>query len=171
LAESGVDLLYAPTFASADELCGVSAAMAETGLPYVVAPVLNGDGSMPDGTRLATLIERLDAAPHAAPLHVMIGCVHAGAVATTLSASDATRFARVAGLKANASALPPAELDRLDHVEADSPAEFARQLVELHRTHGLKVLGGCCGTDDRHIRAVATLLHCSAETSTNYEEC
>lgn len=158
LADAGVDLLYAPTFASANELRGVAAAMAATGLPYVVAPVLGSDGRMPDGTTLDAMIAMLDDAPHAPPVHVMIGCVHAGTVDTTLATSAAPSRRRLAGVKANASALPPEQLDRLDHVEADTPAEFARQLLSLHRSHGLKILGGCCGTDDRHIRAVADAL-------------
>jgi homocysteine S-methyltransferase len=65
---------------------------------------------------------------------------------------------RAIGLFANASALSPEELDGRDEVDASEPAPFAAELIATGRAHGLSILGGCCGTDDGHLRAVATLL-------------
>jgi homocysteine S-methyltransferase len=51
--------------------------------------------------------------------------------------------------------LSPEELVRLDHPEGDDPDLFAAEMWSLHEDFGLRILGGCCGTDDRHIRALA----------------
>ena len=96
LAGLGVDLLYAPTFASIEELVGVAQAMSATGVPYVVAPVLDLEGTLPDGTRLEAAVARVDTETTSPPLHYMIGCVHP----THFPASVPRE--RVAGLKANA---------------------------------------------------------------------
>ena len=161
LAGLGVDLLYAPTFASADELRGVAGAMAVTGLPYVLAPVIDAGGVLLDGVPLADAIGRIDAEVAPRPLHYLIGCVHP----TTLRKAwhhrpklPETVAERVVGLKANASNLPPDQLDKLDHLEEGRPENFADLMLGLHRDYGLRVLGGCCGTDDRHIRAIADRL-------------
>jgi S-methylmethionine-dependent homocysteine/selenocysteine methylase len=158
LATLGVDLLYAPTFASAAELRGVATAMAATGLPYALAPVIDADDALLDGTPLADAIRRIDAEVRPRPLHYLIGCVYP----TTFRAArqhDRTLPAdiagRVIGLKANASNLPPDQLDKLDHLEEGRPEVFAELMLGLRRDYGLQVLGGCCGTDDRHIRAIA----------------
>jgi S-methylmethionine-dependent homocysteine/selenocysteine methylase len=154
LAASGVDLLYAPTFAGAQELLGVARACAATGLPYVLAPVIEADGRLPDGTPLRDAVAGIDAGVAPGPLHFLVGCVHP----TRLSAATATpawpTSDRVVGLKANASTLPPDELDKLDHLDEGKPEVFAALMAGLH-AGGLRVLGGCCGTSDRHIRALA----------------
>jgi S-methylmethionine-dependent homocysteine/selenocysteine methylase len=159
LAACGVDLLYAPTFACASELIGVAQAMASTGLPYVLAPVLGEDGRLPDGTALADAIDAVDAAVVPRPLHVMVGCVHPSRVqAIAASGSAGALPDRVAGIKANASTLPPDQLDKLGRLDEGDCQLFARQMTALRRDHGLRVLGGCCGTNDRHIAALAALL-------------
>ena len=134
LAELGVDLLYAPTFASAAELRGIAGAMAATGLPYALAPVIDADGVLLDGTPLRDVIGRIDAEVAPRPLHYLIGCVHP----TTLRRAwqhdaklpeDVAR--RVVGLKANASNLPPDQLDKLDHLEEGRPEHFADLMLGL----------------------------------------
>jgi S-methylmethionine-dependent homocysteine/selenocysteine methylase len=95
------------------------------------------------------------------PLRYLIGCVHP----TRLSEAFAYDVAslekvapRIAGLKANASTLPPDQLDTLDHLNEGSAAEFADDMMALRHAHGFGILGGCCGTSDRHIRALAAKL-------------
>ncbi len=155
LAESGVDFLYAPTFPAVEEALGVSAAMGESGLPHVVSFVLGRDGLVLDGTPLHAAIERVDA--EASPLFYSISCVHTSVVARALRDEAASELVgrRLLELKANASASSTGELVRLDHLEGDDPERFAAGMWEIHREFGLRVLGGCCGTDDRHIRALA----------------
>jgi S-methylmethionine-dependent homocysteine/selenocysteine methylase len=135
--------------------------MAATGLPYALAPVIDANDALLDGTPLADAIRRIDAEVTPPPLHYLIGCVHP----TTFRAArrhDRTLphdiAGRLIGLKANASNLPPDQLDKLDHLEEGKPERFAELMLDLRRDYGLQVLGGCCGTDDRHIRAIASRL-------------
>jgi homocysteine S-methyltransferase len=65
---------------------------------------------------------------------------------------------RVIGLKANGSAEPPTSLDQARSVRSDLPTDWALGMVQLHELFGLRVLGGCCGTDSRHILALALAL-------------
>ncbi len=158
LAQSGVDFLYAPTFPAVEEALGVSMAMGATGLPYVVSFVLERDGRVLDGTSLHAAIERIDAAASPAPLFYSISCVHPSIIAMALrgeSVFSELVARRLNEFKANASPLSTEELVRLDHPEGDDPDLFATEMWALHQDFGLRVLGGCCGTDDRHMRALA----------------
>lgn len=158
LARSGVDFLYAPTFPAVEEALGAAMAMGDTGLPYVVSFVLERDGRVLDGTPLHEAIERIDAAASPAPLFYSISCVHPSIAAAALR--DEAVFSdlvarRLNEFKANASPLSPEELVKLDHPEGDDPERFAAEMWGIHEDFGLRVLGGCCGTDDRHVRALA----------------
>jgi homocysteine S-methyltransferase len=62
---------------------------------------------------------------------------------------------RIRGLRANASTMSHAELDEADELDAGDPADLARRYGELRqRLPNLNVVGGCCGTDHRHIREI-----------------
>jgi S-methylmethionine-dependent homocysteine/selenocysteine methylase len=160
LAAAGVDLLYAPTFPSFAELCGVAAAMADTGLPYALAPMLDPGGCMLDGTLLVDAIDRIDGTVAAKPDFYMIGCLYPTHARSALEAARAQRsstVARVRGLKANASPLSPEELDRIGRLSAAPPARFAHDLWECAREFDLRLLGGCCGTDQRDLAEIVAL--------------
>jgi S-methylmethionine-dependent homocysteine/selenocysteine methylase len=158
LAELNVDLLYAPTFPAFSELSGVARAMAATGCPFVLAPMLHPDGAMLDRTPLADAIARIDAEISPAPRYYMIGCLyptHAQTALQALGAAEPSLVRRVRGLKANASPLPPEELDKLNHLAAIDVQIWARDELTCAREFNLAILGGCCGTDERHIEALA----------------
>ena len=158
LAERNVDLLYAPTFPALSELYGVARAMAQTGRPYVLAPMLHPDGTMLDGTALAEAIASIDAGVSPAPQHYIIGCLYPTHAQSALRAMRAARpdiVARVRGLKANASPLSPEELDKLDHLAATDCQTWAQDEIACAREFDLTILGGCCGTDQRYIEALA----------------
>ena len=158
LARSGVDVLYAPTFPAFEELLGAAEALAQTGLPYALAPMLAPDGRMMDGTPLGEAIARIDSEVSRAPEHYTIGCLYPTHAASALEATRAAYPAhvrRVRGLKANASPLSAEELDKLGRVDAEPVKTFARDEISCAREFGLDILGGCCGTDQRYIAAVA----------------
>jgi homocysteine S-methyltransferase len=155
LASAGVDFLFAATFPAVTEARGVARAMATTGLPYVVSLVLGRDGRVLDGATLGEAIEAIDAAADPQPAHISISCVHTSVAGPALESLE--RRERLLELKANGSPLPTTELVELDHPAADPPEVFAERMWELHDRFGLRVLGGCCGTDDRHIAALADL--------------
>jgi len=159
LAEDGVDLLFAPTFPAVDEALGAAMAMAATGLPHVVSFVLDEAGAVLDGTVLTDAVERIDRAVSPAPLYYSISCVYPTVAARAL---DEARSERIVELKANGSPLHTNELVRLDHLESTAPEELAALLWSLHTAHPeLRVIGGCCGTDDRHMRALGRLMAAS----------
>ena len=161
LAEAGVDLLYAPTFPAAAEALGVARAMAEAGLPYVVSPIIDGRGTLLDGTPLAEVIARIDGAVTPRPAYYTVSCVHPSVLHEALRADERLRRLagdRLLGIKANASTKSPEERVALGHLDAEAPERLADEIVALREEFGLKVLGGCCGTDHRHIEALARRL-------------
>ena len=124
----------------------------------MVSFVLGRDGRVLDGTSLHAAVERIDGAASPVPLFYSISCVHPSIAAGVLrgeAASSDLVARRLRELKANASPLSPEELVRLDHPEGDDPERFADEMWGIHEDFGLRVLGGCCGTDDRHMRALA----------------
>jgi len=63
---------------------------------------------------------------------------------------------RLRGIRANASTLSHAELDVMTVLDAGDPPALAESYHWLRaRLPHLTVLGGCCGTDQRHIAAIA----------------
>jgi methionine synthase I (cobalamin-dependent) len=88
----------------------------------------------------------------------MIGCLYPTHARTALQALRAARpdlAKRVRGLKANASALSPEELDKLNHLAGTDVQVWARDELACAREFDLGILGGCCGTDERYIDALA----------------
>ena len=158
LAGLDVDLLYAPTFPAFSELSGVARAMAETDRPYALAPMLHPNGTMLDGTPLAEAITRIDAEISPIPRHYMIGCLYPTHAQTALRALRLARpdlVERVRGLKANASPLGPEELDKLNHLAGTDVQIWARDELACASEFDLVILGGCCGTDERYLDALA----------------
>jgi homocysteine S-methyltransferase len=158
LAQAGADFLFAATFPAVGEAIGVCRAMGATGLPSVVSWVLDGDGRVLDGTPLAEAVAQVDAVTDPAPLMHSLSCIHPTVAAHALAGAGPAARGRILECKANASTLPTAELVHLDHLEGDDAATFAAAMAGLRTDHGLRVLGGCCGTDAAHIRALAALL-------------
>ena len=155
LADAGADFLFAATFPAVDEAIGACEAMGETGMVTVLSFVLDGDGCVLDGTPLAEAVDRVDQV--AAPAWFSLSCIHPTVAHRALAAGgDATR--RVREVKANASTLTPDQLVHQDHPVGDAPTEWADAMGALRRDFGVPVLGGCCGTDDRHIERLAGLL-------------
>ncbi len=158
LAEAGADFLFAATFPAVGEAIGAATAMAATGLPFVVSFVLDESGRVLDGTPLGQAIQEVDSGT--APTFFSLSCVHPTVAARALEscASRPDIAARIKEVKANGSVLSPAELVALDHPEADPPDDFARLMNDLRERYAIPVVGGCCGTTDAHMRALAGLL-------------
>ncbi|MQA76206.1 MAG: hypothetical protein GEU88_18055 [Solirubrobacterales bacterium] len=153
MVAAGVDFLFAATFPAVDEAIGAGAAMADTAAPFVVSLVLDREGRVLDGTPLEAAVVRIDAALDRAPALLSLSCVHPSVAALALSTGGVGE--RIGEVKANGSILPTSELVKLDHAEADPPARFADEMWALRERFGVGVLGGCCGTDERHIAALA----------------
>ena len=156
LETAGVDVLIAGTLPNAEEALGISRALAASTLPYIVGVVVRADGTLLDETPLRDFVERVDHGTRRPPLGYALNCVHPTIADEALAAQPIGD--RAIGLFAHASALTPEELDGRDELDASTPEAFAVELIATGQTHGLSILGGCCGTDASHLRAVAALL-------------
>jgi homocysteine S-methyltransferase len=158
LAEAGVDFLLAATLPALSEATGLALALAATGKPYIVSFVVRPEGTLLDSTPLKEAIASMDATVSPRPLAYLVNCTHASifraALLHELNSSSLVRK-RVIGLLANTAALNPEELDNSAALVEEEPETFGRSVAALHRELGMKILGGCCGTDDRHIRSLA----------------
>jgi len=171
LAEAGVDFLLAATLPALSEATGLAKALAATGKPYIISFVFRSEGTMLDGTPLKDAISIIDAAINPKPIVYMANCTHASifkAAITHDSHSSATVRKRVAGLFANTAALEPEELDNSEELVEEDPLAFSQSVAELHAQLGMKILGGCCGTDERHIDNLAKRLARQVGTSFSF---
>ncbi|MGH7908431.1 MAG: homocysteine S-methyltransferase family protein [Thermodesulfobacteriota bacterium] len=161
LTQAGVDLLFAPTFPSAYELYCVAKAMAASGLPYVLSPIIRSDGKLLDGTSFNEMISHLDKSVSPRPAYYTISCVHPSVRRKAFlvqKQQPSEQIQRIRGIKANTSIRTPEELASLHKLDTEEPEIFANELMELRKEFGFKILGGCCGTDDRHINSIASKL-------------
>jgi len=98
-------------------------------------------------------IDAVDAATDGAVDAFMLNCAHPTHFADALPEGDARR--RIRGLRANASTRSHAELDEANELDSGDPSDLAKRYVALRRDlPELEVLGGCCGTDVRHVTAI-----------------
>ncbi len=155
LADTAADLAAAITITYAEEAIGVVRAAGKVGLPSVISFTLETDGCLPSGQALGAAIEQVDAATDGACAYFMINCAHPSHFAGSLDGGDTVRE-RVRGLRANASTRSHAELDAAEDLDEGDPADLGARYVGLRAAlPNLTVLGGCCGTDIRHVRAIA----------------
>lgn len=151
LIGTAVDLVIAYTFNKPDEAAGCVLAAKALGLPIIVSFVVETDGKLDDGTPLDGAIARVDTATDAAPLFYMVNCAHPSHFSSVL-----TGHPRLRGAIANASKCSHAELDGSETLDDGDPNALGREIAELVRqSPALCVLGGCCGTDMRHLDRIA----------------
>jgi homocysteine S-methyltransferase len=155
MAESGVDLVSALTMGYVEEAIGIATAARRHDVPVVISFTLETDGRLPSGTTLGDAIESTDAATGGYPLHYMINCAHPTHFDHALE-PGASWAERIGGLRANASTLSHAELDEMVELDEGDRHDLAERYVGLRPLlPALRVLGGCCGTDDSHVEAIA----------------
>jgi S-methylmethionine-dependent homocysteine/selenocysteine methylase len=153
-APTAADLVTAVTMTYADEAVGVVRAARAAGLPVVISFTVETDGRLPSGQSLREAIEEVDARTDGGVAYFMVNCAHPSHFEDVL-APRARWTSRIRGLRANASRMSHAELDEADELDAGDPDELAADYVALRAgLPELCVLGGCCGTDHRHIFAL-----------------
>lgn len=155
LASAGVDMLTAITMTNIPEAIGVTRAARALQAPVAISFTVETDGRLPTGELLADAVMEVDRASDEFPAYYMINCAHPTHFASSLD-DGAAWTARIRGVRANASRCSHAELDAMTELDTGDPAELAalhRQLRE--RFPHINVLGGCCGTDLRHVSAIA----------------
>lgn len=151
LAEAGADVVTALTLTTAAEATGVVLAAREAGVPVAVSFTLETDGRLPDGTSLADAVTRVDAT--APPDYYLVNCAHPTHVIRALDGGPWSR--RIRGTRVNASTMSHAELDAAEVLDDGDPIRLATEQALLsQRLPELRIVGGCCGTDVRHVAAM-----------------
>ena len=150
-AAAGADLAAAYTMTGPDEALGIATAANELRLPIAISFTVETDGRLPDDTSLAAAIQQVDA--NADVAYFGINCAHPTHIALALSDEPWTH--RIGALLPNASTRTHAELDAMDELDEGDPVQLAVDVEELRRRlPSVAVVGGCCGTDPRHVAAM-----------------
>jgi homocysteine S-methyltransferase len=153
LSDAGAESITALTLSYPEEATGVVQAAAAIGVPVVASFTVETDGRLPDGTSVAEAVERVDAATGGAAEFFMINCAHPTHISAGLDGAAA--LGRIGGLRVNASALSHAELDEAEELDEGEPVQLARDNASLRkRLPSVRLLGGCCGTDHRHVAEI-----------------
>lgn len=156
-AGEGVDMVSAVTISSTGEAIGIATAARKAGVPVVLSFTVETNGRLISGMTLAEAIAQTDAATGGYPAWYGINCAHPDHFGPVLQGDF---VARIGMLRANASRLSHAELDDAVALDDGNPDELAQDYRRLlAQMPGLRVLGGCCGTDLRHVSAIGHLCH------------
>lgn len=153
-AAAGVEMVAGYTLSYVEEAIGMVRAAGAAGLSVSISFTVETDGRLPSGEPLAEAVERLDAETGAAAEYLMVNCAHPTHFAAELE-SGGEWVGRIGGVRANASRRSHAELNEADDLDSGDPEEMGREYAALAPSlPDLRVLGGCCGTDHRHLARI-----------------
>lgn len=153
-AETGADMVAAYTLTNIDEAIGIARAARARAMPCAISFTLETDGRLVTGKTLQEAIETVDGETGAYPAYYLINCAHPTHFETALAAGEPW-MKRILGAKANASTKSHAELDESTTLDAGDPVDLGhRYRVLRQRFPSMRILGGCCGTDHRHVAAI-----------------
>jgi S-methylmethionine-dependent homocysteine/selenocysteine methylase len=152
--ETEADMVSAITMNTVNEAIGIARAARAHGMPCVVSFTVETDGRLADGTSLRAAIEATEEATGASPAYYMINCAHPSHFEHALARGEAW-VKRIQGIRANASAKSHEELDNSTELDPGDPVDLSQRYRRLAGSFPqVRVLGGCCGTDHRHIKAI-----------------
>lgn len=156
-ADTKADMIGAFTMTNINEAIGIARAARRHGIPAMISFTLETDGRLPTGQKLKDAIEAVDEATENGPAYYMINCAHPTHFESALTGEDSW-LSRLRGIRANASKRSHAKLNEAPDLDAGNPEELGVQYRQLRRRFPqLTVLGGCCGTDHRHIGAIGSV--------------
>src|SRR5512132_1649104 len=155
-ATTAADMVTAVTMTYPEEAIGVVRAAQAAGMPVAISFTVETDGRLPNGQAPKDAVEQVDAETGGAAAYFMINCAHPTHFASVLDSEDGAWLDRIRGLRANASTKSHAELDEADELDEGDPVALgADHRVLRERLRSVSVVGGCCGTDHRHVAAVS----------------
>jgi S-methylmethionine-dependent homocysteine/selenocysteine methylase len=154
LAETAADMVCATTMNYVEEALGIARAARSASMPVAISFTVETDGHLPTGQPLRAAIEQVDRETSDYPGYYMINCAHPTHFEHVLEAGQPF-LERIRGVRANASRMSHAELNEAPALDIGDPAELGAQYAALARRLRLTVMGGCCGTDHRHIEQIA----------------
>ncbi|KQV63781.1 homocysteine S-methyltransferase family protein [Rhizobium sp. Root1220] len=153
-ADGDADMVAAFTLTNIDEAIGVARAAAARGMPCAISFTVETDGKLVTGRSMQDAIETTDAATGGSPAYYMINCAHPTHFSDAFDHGSAWTK-RIYGLRANASRMSHAELDDSETLDAGDPADLGQRYRELMlKLPQVRIVGGCCGTDHRHVEAI-----------------
>ncbi|MHB1151071.1 MAG: homocysteine S-methyltransferase family protein [Eubacteriales bacterium] len=153
-----VDFLYAAIMPTLPETIGMAMAMEQTQLPYIISFMLLENGKLLDGTNIHDAISEIDNRVNRKPICYMANCIHPVVLYKALNHHfNQTSLVkqRFHGIQANTSALSPHELDNSKELKCSDSIELAQAMFKLKEIITLKIVGGCCGTNNNHISQIA----------------
>lgn len=160
--KAGAEFLMAGIMPALSEAVGMAKAMEETSLPYIISFMIQRNGKLLDQTTIHQAIEQIDAQTTQKPLCYMTNCVHPLVAFQALSQpynQTPLVWKRFQGIQANTSPLPLEELDQAKTLQTADPYTLAQHIMALQHLIPLKIYGGCCGTDQRHMEQMAKCLY------------
>jgi len=160
-AKVKVDYIFEAIMPALPEIIGLSKVIAERQMPYIVSFMVRDNGKLIDGHTIHEAITATDNALERNPLCYMVNCVHPDILRSALSKpfNDTSAVkARFMGIQANAACAAPEELDASQELKTSSADELVEGFMRLSEIQPMKIYGGCCGTDDTHIRRIAQFL-------------
>ena len=153
-ADTAADMVAAITMTNTPEAIGITNAARDAGLPLTISFTTETDGRLPTGQTLQEAIDQVDQQTDNYPAYYMINCAHPTHFSQALEEGQPW-LERIQGVRANASTLSHAELDEAEELDDGNPQELGLQYKDLRQRLGrLNIMGGCCGTDHRHIEAI-----------------
>jgi S-methylmethionine-dependent homocysteine/selenocysteine methylase len=153
-SETQADFVSAFTMNNIAEAIGLTRAAKSADIPVVISFTVETDGKLPSGHTLKEAIKKVDKETNNTPVYYMINCAHPSHFEGAL-ASGEHWVQRIRGIRANASTKSHAELDEAEELDAGNPKELGFQYKKLtNKFRHLNVLGGCCGTDYRHVEEI-----------------
>ncbi len=155
LERAGADMVTAFTMTYPEEAIGITKAAQAHDMPVAISFTVETDGRLPVEVSLREAIETVDAATGSGPAYYMVNCAHPSHFLNVLEEGGGW-LGRIGGVRANASRMSHAELDEATELDAGDIEEFGALHTKLRKLlPALRVLGGCCGTDHRHVASVA----------------
>lgn len=155
-ASTVADMVTAITMNYSAEAIGIARAARAVGMPVAISLTVETDGRLPTGQPLAAAIAEIDAATEHYPAYYMVNCAHPTHFAHLLRDGNPI-WMRLRGIRANASHASHAELNAMTTLDAGDPDQLAADYAALRaELPWITILGGCCGTDHRHLEAIAS---------------
>lgn len=156
LVEAGVDCILAQTMPALSEALGMAQELSERSTPYLISFVIDSGGKLLDSTPLIDAIKTIDQETQKPPTGYMVNCVYPTSICA--DKQPMALFDKLIGIQANSSSKSHDQLDGSSSLQQDSLQDWGEQMIKLNRDFGVKILGGCCGTDTTYLRYIADSL-------------
>lgn len=153
-AGSAADLVTAITMNYVEEAIGIAQATHRANMPVAISFTVETNGNLPTAQTLRSAIEQVDEVTSGYPAYYMINCAHPTHFEHVL-AEGGSWLDRIRGIRANASRKSHAELNEAPDLDIGNPVALGAQYAHLKKQLSrLNVMGGCCGTDHRHVERI-----------------